>query len=201
MPTLVLLHGYTGTEAKMRAFAERVLPDGWALHVPEAMHAVDGLEDGSRGRTWWRMDRENLSRTPKGRLTPLELDDMDRSALQLEDELPSGPLVVGGFSQGGIMAQQLLHLDAGQRVAGVMALGTRCVRPMDLRLRLNDLQRGGLCWMHGRSDARVPLAEAEVILDVFTEANWSITAIHHDRGHVIPSRTHDALRSWIAQRA
>ena len=126
----------------MRAFAERVLPDGWALHVPEAMHAVDGLEDGSRGRTWWRMDRENLSRTPKGRLTPLELDDMDRSALQLEDELPSGPLVVGGFSQGGIMAKQLLHLDAGQRVAGVMALGTRCVRPMDLRLRLNDLRRG-----------------------------------------------------------
>ena len=116
MPTLVLLHGYTGTEAKMRAFAERVLPDGWALHVPEAMHAVDGLEDGSRGRTWWRMDRENLSRTPKGRLTPLELDDMDRSALQLEDELPSGPLVVGGFSQGGIMAQD--NCSISMRVRG-----------------------------------------------------------------------------------
>ena len=84
----------------MRAFAERVLPDGWALHVPEAMHAVDGLEDGSRGRTWWRMDRENLSRTPKGRLTPLELDDMDRSALQLEDELPPGPWSSAGSPKG-----------------------------------------------------------------------------------------------------
>ena len=59
---------------------------------------------------------ENLSRTPKGRLTPLELDDMDRSALQLEDELPSGPLVVGGFSQGGIMAQK--NCSISMRVRG-----------------------------------------------------------------------------------
>ena len=114
----------------MRAFAERVLPDGWALHVPEAMHAVDGLEDGSRGRTWWRMDRENLSRTPKGRLTPLELDDMDRSALQLEDELPSGPLVVGGFSQGGIMAQATAPSRCGSEGGGCHGARDK-VRPPD----------------------------------------------------------------------
>ena len=39
MPTLVMMHGMTGTAEMMRPFAEKILPDGWALLVPDARFA------------------------------------------------------------------------------------------------------------------------------------------------------------------
>ena len=51
MPTLVMMHGMTGTAAMMRPFAEKVLPDGWNLLVPEAE-----FSHPNRGFTWWRYE-------------------------------------------------------------------------------------------------------------------------------------------------
>ena len=36
MPTLVMMHGMTGTSEMMRPFAEKILPSGWDLLVPQA---------------------------------------------------------------------------------------------------------------------------------------------------------------------
>ena len=36
MPTLVMMHGMTGTSEMMRPFAEKILPNGWNLLVPQA---------------------------------------------------------------------------------------------------------------------------------------------------------------------
>ena len=46
-----MMHGMTGTAEMMRPFAEKILPDGWTLIVPEARynHPVRGL-------TWWRYE-------------------------------------------------------------------------------------------------------------------------------------------------
>ena len=35
MPTLLMMHGMTGTADMMRPFAEAILPEGWTLLVPE----------------------------------------------------------------------------------------------------------------------------------------------------------------------
>jgi hypothetical protein len=47
MPTLVMMHGMTGDASMMRPFAEKVLPEGWTLIVPEAryMH-LEGVAHG-----------------------------------------------------------------------------------------------------------------------------------------------------------
>ena len=39
MPTLIMMHGMTGDASMMRPFAEKILPDGWTLLVPEARFA------------------------------------------------------------------------------------------------------------------------------------------------------------------
>ena len=43
-------------------------------------------------------------------------------------------LIVGGVSQGGAMAQELLHLPIADRIQGIICIGTRLVRPMELRM-------------------------------------------------------------------
>ena len=90
------MHGMTGDASMMRPFAEKVLPEGWTLLVPEARfrHPI-------RGNTWWRYEDFEADVTRRRTLSRRELMDVDSSLSQLEkliaEEAPLGPLVVGGF--------------------------------------------------------------------------------------------------------
>ena len=134
-------------------------------------------------------------------LSRKELMDVDSSLSQLEkliaEEAPMGPLVVGGFSQGGAMAQELLQLPVADRIQGVVCMGTRLVRPMELRLRLSELEPKRLFWMHGEKDVRVPIEDGWAIAHLFESAGWAVELIEHPKGHMIPIEHHPALREWL----
>ena len=190
------MHGMTGDASMMRPFAEKILPDGWTLLVPEARFAHP-----TRGRTWWRYEDFDADVTRRMSLSRKELMDVDSSLSQLEkliaEEAPMGPLVVGGFSQGGAMAQELLQLPVADRIQGVVCMGTRLVRPMELRLRLSELEPKRLFWMHGEKDVRVPIEDGWAIAHLFESAGWAVELIEHPKGHMIPVEHHSALREWL----
>ena len=190
------MHGMTGDASMMRPFAEKILPDGWTLLVPEARFAHP-----TRGRTWWRYEDFDADVTRRMSLSRKELMDVDSSLSQLEkliaEEAPMGPLVVGGFSQGGAMAQELLQLPVADRIQGVVCMGTRLVRPMELRLRLSELEPKRLFWMHGEKDVRVPIEDGWAIAHLFESAGWAVELIEHPKGHMIPIEHHPALREWL----
>ena len=196
MPTLIMMHGMTGDASMMRPFAEKILPDGWTLLVPEARFAHP-----TRGRTWWRYEDFDADVTRRMSLSRKELMDVDSSLSQLEkliaEEAPMGPLVVGGFSQGGAMAQELLQLPVADRIQGGVCMGTRLVRPMELRLRLSELEPKRLFWMHGEKDVRVPIEDGWAIAHLFESAGWAVELIEHPKGHMIPIEHHPALREWL----
>ena len=196
MPTLIMMHGMTGDASMMRPFAEKVLPKGWTLLVPEAR-----FPHPHRGRTWWRYEDEDADVTRRLTLSRRELMDVDASLSQLEqliaEQAPLGPLVVGGFSQGGAMAQELLHLPVADRIVGVVCMGTRLVRPMELRMRLTELETKRLFWMHGERDLRVPIEDGWAIAHLFESAGWAVELIEHPKGHMIPLEHHEALREWL----
>ena len=191
-----MMHGMTGNAAMMRPFAEKILPDGWTLLVPEARfnHPI-------RGFTWWRYDDLDADVTRRMALSRTELMDVDSSLSQLEkliaEEAPLGPLVVGGFSQGGAMAQELLQLPIADRIQGVVCMGTRLVRPMELRLRLSELEPKRMFWMHGEKDVRVPIEDGWAIAHLFDSAGWAVELIEHPKGHMIPIEHHQALKEWL----
>jgi len=127
--------------------------------------------------------------------------DVDASLSQLEQliaqEAPMGPLVVGGFSQGGAMAQEMLQLPIADRIQGVICMGTRLVRPMELRLRLGELENKRLFWMHGEKDIRVPIEDGWAVAHLFESAGWAVELVEHPKGHMIPLEHHDALKEWL----
>ena len=143
-----MMHGMTGTSEMMRPFAEKVLPEGWNLLVPQAE-----FSHPNRGYTWWRY--EGGDNPGRRILTAKELSDVDTSLLKLVNQLPDDELVLGGFSQGGAMAQELLQFDLD--IKGIIAIGTRVVRPLELKSRLTEIEQNNLFWMHGESDHRVSL--------------------------------------------
>lgn len=196
MPTLIMMHGMTGDASMMRPFAEKILPEGWTLLVPEARFAHP-----QRGLTWWRYEDFDADVTRRMSLSRRELMDVDASLSQLEqliaEQAPMGPLIVGGFSQGGAMAQELLQLPIADRIEGVICMGTRLVRPMELRLRLEELGPKRLFWMHGEKDVRVPIEDGWAIAHLFETAGWAVELVEHHKGHMIPIEHHDALKEWL----
>lgn len=196
MPTLILMHGMTGNEEMMRPFAEKVCPEGWTLLVPEGRFAHP-----TRGRTWWRYEDYDSDTTRRANLSRIELIDVDSSLSQLEklisQNAPLGPLVVGGFSQGGAMAQQLLQLPIADRIVGLICIGTRLIRPKELRIRLDELDKKRLFWMHGERDVRVPIEDGWAIAHLFETAGWAVELVEHKKGHMIPIEHHDELTEWL----
>ena len=87
MPTLVMMHGMTGTAEMMRPFAESILPEGWDLIIPEAT-----FPHPNRGYTWWRYEQEDDPN--KRHLSATELSDVDSSLLKLKHLLPDDQLVL-----------------------------------------------------------------------------------------------------------
>ena len=188
MPTLVMMHGMTGTSEMMRPFAEKILPAGWNLLVPQAE-----FPHPNRGFTWWRY--EGGDNPGRRILSAKELSDVDSSLLKLSNMLPDDQLVLGGFSQGGAMAQELLQFDLN--ILGIVAIATRAVRPLELRDRLSEITVGKLLWMHGESDHRVSLEAGLEIPELFLESGWDVTKIQHHKGHMIPIEYHENVKDWL----
>lgn len=183
-----MMHGMTGTAAMMRPFAEKILPEGWDLIVPEAQ-----FEHPKRGFTWWRYEGGD---NPNRRiLSSTELADVDSSLLKLIELIPQDNVVLGGFSQGGAMAQELLQFDID--VLGIIAMGTRVVRPLELRQRLQEIPKSKLLWMHGETDHRVSLEAGLEIPQIFEEAEWNVEKIQHSKGHMIPVEFHNSITNWL----
>ena len=189
MPTLVMMHGMTGTAEMMRPFAEKILPEGWDLLVPQA-----DFPHPKRGFTWWRY--EGGDNPGRRILSAKELSDVDSSLLKLSNMLPDDQLVLGGFSQGGAMAQELLQFNLN--ILGIVAIATRAVRPLELRDRLTQISVGKLLWMHGESDHRVSLEAGLEIPELFLESGWDVTKIQHHKGHMIPIEYHENVKDWLA---
>ena len=183
-----MMHGMTGTSEMMRPFAEKILPEGWNLLVPQA-----DFTHPNRGYTWWRY--EGGDNPGRRILTAKELADVDSSLLKLSKLLPDDELVLGGFSQGGAMAQELLQFDIN--VKGIIAIGTRVVRPLELRSRLTEIDTSNLFWMHGESDHRVSLEAGLEIPELFEDAGWNVQRIQHHKGHMIPIEYHENLKGWL----
>lgn len=186
----------SGDASMMRPFAEKICPEGWTLLIPEGrfLHPT-------RGRTWWRYEDYDADTTRRSNLSRIELIDVDSSLSQLEklisQNAPLGPLVIGGFSQGGAMAQEILQLPIADRIVGLICIGTRLVRPMELRIRLEELDRKRLFWMHGERDIRVPIEDGWAVAHLFETAGWAVELVEHKKGHMIPIEHHNEITEWL----
>ena len=92
----------TGTSEKMMPLARQLVPKGWNVLCPEAIipHPTRG------GFAWWlRSDDPTLPLNEKS------LQQVHESVLRVITEIPEGPVIVGGFSQGAAIASAMLEYD------------------------------------------------------------------------------------------
>ncbi|RYF23862.1 MAG: phospholipase [Comamonadaceae bacterium] len=159
---LVLMHGVGSNEQDLF---------GLAPHVPAPFHVLSlraPYRMGPNANAWFEFSvnldgSRNINVPQEAASRVLLAQTVDSAAQQLG--VPAQRVVVGGFSQGGIMALSLL-LTRPDLLHGAMALHSRLLpQVLPLAVPAAAMQGRQLWVSHGVQDNVIPLASAHAIRD------------------------------------
>lgn len=178
----------------------------WLL--PEAPVAA-ALEPGiERGRSWWRIDPatrlEALSRGPRdfAEICPPDLPTARALLGRIVDEALTiavgRPLVLAGFSSGGMLIFDLLLREprpvAGLALLSATRIGWREQAPFVAAAPLRGLP---VLLTHGDADDDLAFAAGEALRDAAIAAGAEVTWAPYKGGHEIPLVAWNRLRKWL----
>lgn len=190
--TLVMLHGMTGNANKMLPLAKKIVPEGWKIFCPEAIipHPTRG------GFAWWLRDEFNDPSGPLNPLNEVAMKQANESVTRVIQELPEGPLIVGGFSQGGAIASMMLERSIQDRIIGLVLIATKTINPDGLKSAVSKIWPRPIIWMHGKKDHLIPISIGEQHMNIFNDVSWPITEFKHHKGHMIDiSKTNELIQA------
>lgn len=202
---VLLLHGYAMLPEDLAPFAHALQAGRAAYVLPQS-----NLPAPSGGGAWWRIDeaakQRQLMQGPRD-LAESEPEGLPAARLGIERLLaelfalaPGARLVLGGFSQGGMLACDVaLHtatpLDALFLLSASMLTISRW-RPLLTRLSARPVLVA-----HGRGDDNLALAAGERLRDALTAAGAQVRWVPFDGGHQIPPTVWRHLRRFLGERA
>ena len=184
--TLVMLHGMSGTSEKMMPLANQLVPNDWEVYCPQATISHPNLG----GYAWWIKEEDGIN-----------YDDYALQAYEsltkLIEELPEGPLIVGGFSQGGAMASMMMERNIQDRILGLVLIGTMSINTSGLEDAMSNIWQRPVVWMHGEKDKIIPISVAEKHIKVFEKGGWKVIKLRHQKGHMVDISQLDKLKTSI----
>lgn len=184
---IVVLHGYSGSAATLAPFAHSLGVDA-TFYFPQApLPAPDG------GCTWWPVD--HAKRTRELALGPRDLSNTcpDRTAvrqrlLQLVTDIGRArahPPILCGFSQGGMLALDLLLMEELRLQA--LALFSAClIDQARVQSRASRLQGLPTFISHGLQDADLAFDAGRRLRDFLVNAAADVSWVEFDGGHEVP---------------
>lgn len=203
-PLIVLLHGYEGNAEDLAPFGRSL---GVSGHFVFPQGTIDLGAHGGTGHAFWLADgpsRDEARRTGKPRdLSSFEPDGLDRargelSALLDELILDTGrdEVVLGGFSQGAMLAFDLALRESRPLAAVVQLSGCRIAERL-----WNPLLAGrqGLRAFisHGTQDPDLSFQATVTFQDDLRRAGWDVDFFAFEGGHETPLPVLRRLKKFL----
>jgi phospholipase/carboxylesterase len=206
-PVVVLMHGFGAPGADLVAL-HRVLDVArevrWVFPAaPLEMPAPYGMDS----RAWWMIDIAALDRA----MATGEIRDLSRSHPEgltearaqviemldaLDRELAPQKLVLGGFSQGAMLAlDTALHDD--RALAGLVLWSGTLLAEDEWVPRLAARKGTRVIQSHGSADRLLPFSLAERLRDHLKTAGWEHTWVPFRGMHEIPHSVLDATAAFL----
>ncbi len=193
--TCVLLHGFGASGDDLVPIADTL--DASVRYVfPEAPLELGGLYGDARA--WWMLDlarleadqRRGVPGDRRGEI-PDGLAEARAHVMRLLEQLearyaiPGGRIVLGGFSQGAMLALDVA-LHRATPPAGVILMSGTPLASSIWQPRLASLAGVPVMVSHGRQDGLLPFGAAEWLRDQLTGAGAVVDWQPFDGGHEIP---------------
>lgn len=102
-------------------------------------------------------------------------------------------IVVGGFSQGGIMSIEAALVTPG--LAGIAVLSGRSLP--HAAADYHELSRLRVFASHGRQDSRIAIAQGEAFMEQASAAGAAVDRVIFDGDHAIPPVVVGSLATWL----
>ncbi len=201
-PVVMMLHGYGAPGTDLVPLSRQLqVPQETRFIFPAA--PIELTEFPGDARAWWPIDmielqralaagreRDMSSSTPEG-LAPARA--MVEAALA---ELGDTPVLLGGFSQGAMLALDVaLHtkhpISALALLSGTLLCEKEWTELASGRTPLRVLQS------HGRHDPLLPFSQAERLRELLTTAGHEVTFTPFNGGHEIPFGVLEAFAALV----
>ncbi|HEV8245728.1 MAG TPA: hypothetical protein VGP93_08165 [Polyangiaceae bacterium] len=206
-PVIVLLHGFGAPATDLVPLWRQIdVPSEVRFVFPAAPIVLDpGLPDEVAGRAFWMIDIAGLQAAAlAGRVAdlierePVGLSEARRAltsvidAIEGELGVPSDRIVIGGFSQGAMLACDFALRDS-RPLAGLVLLSGTLITHSAWR-KLAPLRAGlPVLQSHGRADPILPFAVAAALSQLLADAGLELEFLEFNGGHGIPSGVLDRL--------
>lgn len=198
--TLVLLHGYAMQPADLTPFAH-------SIGIPAYFLLPQGpVSSPSGGYAWWEVDleardsalsagpRDLANDYPRGLAAARHQFGQFLEAVIAENK--PGRTVIGGFSQGGMLALDWV-LRGGERVDGLALLSTSRLALRDWEPHQDRLRDLPVFLSHGATDRDLAFAAGERLRDFLLESAAQLTWTPFEGGHEIPLVVWRGLRKFL----
>jgi phospholipase/carboxylesterase len=206
-PVLVLMHGYGAPGSDLVPLWRQLrVPRELRFVFPEAPISLDPSDSSSYApRAWWHIDiarlqlalqtgraQELVNETPAGMAEARERVHSMLDAIERDLGVPRERLVLGGFSQGAMLAADTV-LQSERSFAGLVILSGALVSASSWRPRMALRSGMRVLQSHGRADPILPFAVAEMLQNELGQAGLRVTWLPFNGGHAIPDAVLEAL--------
>ncbi len=202
---LVMLHGLGMDPAVLTPFVRSLALPAWCL-VPRGP-----VRTGITERAWWAVDpAKRLARLAAG---PSDLHDrhpggrpaahaaLDAALARVRGLAPGLPLVLAGYSQGGMLAVDHTLRAGGPVPAGLVLLSSTCIALDEWAPHWERLRGVPVLIAHGRQDDDLAFSAGERLHRMMEAAGAEVRWLPFDGGHELPLVVWRALRRFVSERA
>lgn len=194
-PVFVLLHGRGSHKGDLMGLQPYLLPEAMVV-APEAPFPGTAWGYGP-GWAWYRFLGGNR---PEPESFEASQQQLHTFLAALPGELPvkPGPVILGGFSQGGTMSLAYALRHPGAVPFAVNFSGFLADHP-SVQATPEQVKGTRLFWGHGKQDPAIPFALAVEGRAILRQAGADLTARDYPIGHGIDPTELQDLVTWLRQ--
>jgi phospholipase/carboxylesterase len=206
--TVVLSHGFGAPGDDLVALTDMIdAPEGTTFVFPEAPHdlaEITGMPAYGGARAWWMIDMMKLQlamMTGEMRDLPNEIPEglaEARDAMNaMLDTLAPKKLVLGGFSQGAMLAMDVA-LRGDRDLAGVALLSGTLLAEREWKPLMPKRKGLRVFQSHGTEDPILPYELAVRLREELTKAGLDVRFEAFRGPHAIPPNVLRSLSQWLS---
>ncbi len=195
----ILLHGFGADASDLYPLANFLDPEeNWTFYVPDAPLEVP-IGPQWTGRGWFPISLRDLDAGVD--FTQVRPPGLDASTAAVSDmifHLNSTKLVLGGFSQGAMVATEIA-LTQPEDVHGLILLSGALLDEKGWRAKAPALKGKKILQSHGQADQVIPFSTSQRLSDLLKGGGADLEWIPFGGGHEIPMPVLQRAKSFFDQ--